>query len=421
MPTEITMPRLSDTMSEGTVAKWRKQVGETVAKGEILVEIETDKATMELESFQQGVLGSIIIEEGQTVPIGEPIGLMVAPGEEIPPRPTAAATQEQLSSPLEATNAPPLAGPERARAAASAAAGGRVRVSPLARRLAEEQGVDLGQLAGTGPGGRVTREDVEAYLQGRSPAQAPAVPAAGPQAGPAPTPFPGLTEEEELVPLSSMQRTIANRTLESKAAAPHFYVTSEIDMAEAVALRRSINAALGEGAGVSFNDMVLKAVATALHSFPEVNASYRDGRLVRYKGVHVGFAVAIPDGLVVPVVRNADQKSLAQIAQEARELIEKARNRRLSLQEMEGSTCSISNLGMYDVDQFTGIINQPNAAILAIGSIIRKPVVKDEEIVISDRMRVTLSCDHRVFYGAEAAQFLREVKRILERPMLLVL
>ena len=416
MATEIVMPRLSDTMSEGTVGKWLKREGEQVEKGEILAEIETDKATMELESFHSGVLGRILIPEGKTVPIGVPIAILVAPGEEVSSEaavlsPTALATAEQVSAglappgtlPIEPHAAPPLAPQERG--------DGRVRVSPLARRLAEERGIDLRQVEATGPGGRITREDVEAFLQ------RPRAPEVSPQ--PAPTAFPGPAEEEELVPLSTMQQTIVRRMLESKAAAPHFYVTSDIDMSEAVAFRRSLNAALGEGQHVTFNDLVVKAVAMALRSFPAANASYREGQFVRHQAIHVGVAVAIPDGLVVPVIRNTDRKTLGEIARESRELADKARNRRLTLQEMEVSTFSITNLGMYDVDQFTGIINLPNAAILGVGSITRKPVVKDEQIVISDRMRVTLSVDHRVLYGAEAAQFLREVKRILEHPSLL--
>ncbi|MBI2887384.1 MAG: 2-oxo acid dehydrogenase subunit E2 [Chloroflexi bacterium] len=425
MPTEIVMPRLSDTMSEGTVAKWRKQVGDRLAKGDTLVEIETDKATMELEVFEPGVLGRILVPEGQMVPVGVPIALVLAAGEELPAEqaaptaPTSAPTAAPAAAPPQATglalapDAPPEAQPPPA--------AGRVRASPLARRLAEEQGVDLSRVAGTGPDGRVTREDVEAFLQRPAAEQAPT-----PEVAPTPLPvaaaaFPGLVEEEELVPLSTMQRTIVARMLESKAASPHFYVTSEIDMAEAVAFRRSLNEALGEGQGATVNDLVVKAVALALRQHPDANAAYRDGQMVRFKHVHVGIAVAVPNGLVVPVIRHADQKSLRQIASEARELVEKARNRRLTIQEMEGSTFSVTNLGMYGVDQFTGIINQPNAAILAVGAIVRKPVVKEEQIVISDRMRVTLSVDHRVFYGATAAEFLRDVKSILEHPLRLVL
>ncbi len=421
MATEITMPRLSDTMSEGTIAKWRKQVGEKVDKGDILVEIETDKATMELEAFQAGVLGLITVGEGETVPIGESIGLMVAPGEEVP-----------AAAPAAPATAPASAGPAPASEAAATAVAaappvvpdspegpegdGRIRVSPLARRIASEQGADLRQIAGTGQGGRITRDDVEAYLTHPAAASAAPMPAAK-------MAFPALEESEgeELANLSSMQRTVVQRMLESKAAAPHFYVTSEIDMTEAVNLRRSLNEALGEGRGVSFNDMIVKAAARALRAVPQVNRSYRDGKMVSYRHVHVGVAVAIPDGLVVPVVRHADHKSVAQIAADTNEIIERARNRKLSPQDMEGSTFSITNLGMYDVDQFTGIINQPNAAILAVGSIVKKPVVKNDQIAVSDRMRVTMSCDHRAVYGADAASFLKELKRILEHPLLLLL
>ncbi|MEK7215224.1 MAG: dihydrolipoamide acetyltransferase family protein, partial [Chloroflexota bacterium] len=330
MATEITMPRLSDTMFEGTVAKWRKQVGDQVAKGEIVVEIETDKATMELESFQSGILGRIVVPEGQTVPIGETIALLTAPGETLaaaeatpaPPTPTASAARAAAAAPATPAPSPIPATPEPE---------GRLKVSPLARRLAQEQQVDLRRVSGTGPGGRIVREDVEGFVQQRdvpSPAQTIAASAA----------FPGLDDAEEVMQLSSMQRTIVQRMLDSKAAAPHFYVTSEIDMAEAVALRKAINAALPEGQGVSFNDMVVKGVALALMAVPEVNSAYRDGKFVRFKSAHVGVAVAIPDGLVVPVIRHAQRKTLAQIAAEAKETIEKARTRKLALADMEGST-----------------------------------------------------------------------------------
>lgn len=420
MATEITMPRLSDTMSEGTVAKWRKRVGEPVEKGEIVVEIETDKATMELEAFQSGVLGRIVVPEGQTVPIGETIALLAAPGETLP---EAAATPPASAAPAASVNPAGASAAAATKAttvtAPATPADGRIKASPLARRVAGEQGVDLGRVTGTGPGGRIVREDVEGFVAQRSLAAETAPAAAG--AVSAATLFPGLEDGEETIALSSMQRTIVQRMLESKGAAPHFYVTSEIDMTEAVALRRQINGALPDGQGISFNDMVVKGVGLALRAVPEVNSAYRDGRFVRFKGVHVGVAVAIPDGLVVPVIRHADRKSLVQIGADTKDLIEKARTRKLAIPDMEGSTFSITNLGMFDVDQFTGIINQPNAGILAVGAITRKPVVKDDQIVIADRMRVTVSADHRVLYGADAARFLRELKRILEHPMLLVL
>ncbi len=425
MANEITMPRLSDTMTEGTVSKWRKQIGEKVEKGDILVDIETDKATMELEAFQAGVLGRIVVNEGATVPIGELIALLVAPGEELPAdtgaaAPAAAVAPAAQPAP-EAAPAPALAptpmtaveaSPEPMPPAPDSATGARLRVSPLARRLAEERGIDLRQVAGTGPLGRIVRADIESFQPGSG--------AAASQAS-MPVAFPGLSEEVEYVQLTSMQQTIVRRMMDSKLNAPHFYVTSEIDMTEAVAFRRSINEAQPEGQGVSFNDLVIKAAALAIRSYPAVNSSYIDGQFVRYKAINVGIAVAIPDGLVVPVLRHADMKGLSQIAAEAKDLIDRARTRKLSLQEMEGSTFSITNLGMYDVDNFSGIINSPNAGILAIGAIVKKPVVKNDQIVVADRMRVTISCDHRVLYGADAALYLREVKRVLEHPALLAL
>ena len=304
------------------------------------------------------------------------------------------------------------ASPQPMPPASDSATGARLRVSPLARRLAEERGIDLRQVAGTGPVGRIVRADIDSFQQGSGTAAS---------QGSMPVAFPGLSEEVEYVQLTSMQQTIVRRMMDSKLNAPHFYVTSEIDMTEAVAFRRSINEAQPEGQGVSFNDLVIKAAALAIRSYPAVNSSYIDGQFVRYKAINVGIAVAIPDGLVVPVLRHADMKGLSQIAAEAKDLIDRARTRKLSLQEMEGSTFSITNLGMYDVDTFSGIINSPNAGILAIGAIVKKPVVKNDQIVVADRMRVTISCDHRVLYGADAALFLREVKRVLEHPALLAL
>ncbi len=421
MATNIVMPRLSDTMSEGTVGKWLKHEGDQVQKGDIIAEIETDKANMEMESFYSGVLARILIPEGQTVPIGQTIAILTAPGEGVP-------ADAPVASPPVAAPVPPAAPASTTAPVAPAAHAApvpaqqapqaeRLRVSPLARRLAEEHNVDLQLVRGTGPSGRITQDDVQAFI---SQPPAPSI-----TSEPMPLPvssgaaFPGLTEEDEVITPSTMQQTILRRMLDAKAAAPHFYVTSEIDMTDAVAFRTSVNAAVGEGVRITFNDIVVKAAAMAIKAFPQVNASVQDGKFLRHKAINIGVAVAIPNGLVVPSVRNADQKGLGQIARETRELAEKARNRRLTLQELEGSTFSITNLGMYDVDQFTGIINLPNAAILAVGSITKKPVVKNDQIVIADRMRVTLSVDHRILYGADAAQFLQELKRILEHPGLL--
>ena len=419
MATNIEMPRLSDTMSEGTIAKWRKAVGEQVNKGDIIVEIETDKATMDLEAFHPGILGRILVNEGDTVAIGVPIAILVAPGEAVPdvaPASVPVAKPAEAPAPALAPVAAPPPVPLTP-AAAPLAPVGRVNVSPLARRLAEESGVDLRQLRGTGPSGRIIRADVEAAVRsGGTRLGAPSGGLPGIQV----TSSPPLDGDDDVTP-TTLQQTVVRRMLESKLA-PEFFVTSEIDMTAAIAFRRDANASLPEGAGVSFNDLIVRAVALALKQNPKVNASYAGGKFRMHTQVNVGIAVAMPDGgLVVPVVKAADSYSLTGLAAAARDLIERARAKKLALADMEGSTISISNLGMFDVDQFTGIINQPNAAILAIGAIVKKPVVKNDHVVVGDRLRITMTCDHRVLYGADAAIFLRDVKRYLEQPLLLVL
>jgi pyruvate dehydrogenase E2 component (dihydrolipoamide acetyltransferase) len=446
MPKDVVMPRLSDTMSEGTVAKWRKRVGDEVKKGEIIAEIETDKATQDLESYDSGILTQILVNEGETVPLGTTIAVIAAPNEvqangggAAPAVPGAPA-----APPPSPTRAAPAAAVPTAAAAAPAPVreeGERIKASPVARRLAQEHGVDLAAVSGTGPEGRIVKEDIEHYLAQRAaapPAAAPAAPAAppvAPTAPPVPAPeapvpveaaaAPAAEEGVEYFQLNRMQQTIARRMVQSRREAPYFYATTEIDMGEAGRFRRSLNEALAGETSVSFNDLVVKACALALQKFPVVNASWADGQLALHKAINVGFAVAVPaeqgpGGLVVPVIRNADQKSLRQIAMEAKALIEKARNNRLSETDMAGATFSISNLGMYDIDQFTAIISPPQSAILAVGAIVKKPVVKDDQIVVGERMRVTLSVDHRVIYGLTAAQFLQELKRILEHPLTMV-
>ena len=295
--------------------------------------------------------------------------------------------------------------------------GERQRVSPVARRLAEEHGVDLRRVQGSGPGGRITKEDVEAAAQQKTQPQAAAT--APTREARQPTARP--TGEVEVVELSKLQTTVAMRLAQSAFSAPHFYVTSEIAMDDAVRLRQMFNEAVDKSEAISLNDLIVKAVAMALTKFPEVNASWADGRIERKRDINIGIAVGLPDRLIVPVLRNADQKSLKDIAKESKQLIERARTNKASAQDYMGNTFSISNLGMYDVDQFTAIINPPDSGILAIGAIEDKPVVKDGQIVPGKRMRVTLSVDHRVFYGVTAAQFLQEVKRLLQSPMALVL
>ena len=441
MPAEVVMPRLSDSMEEGKVVRWLKKVGEPVQKGEPLAEIETDKATMEMEAYDSGTLERVLVDEGQSAPVGEPIAYIREAQEARPAAPSAerAAALPVQPSPRERIpqEAPVQAGlaemprPGEAQAPAAPTPMERIKASPIARRLAEEHGIDLGKLRGTGPDGRITKEDVEAYIRPAQPQVAAVAPPvaegapapAPPRPAPPPTPAPAApAAEAEIVGLSRMQATIAKRMAESKARVPHFYVTTEVDMGEASKLRRALNETLAEqGIKLSFNDLVVKAAALALRRFPEVNAFYREDAIERHKSINVAVAVALPDGLVTPVIHNADQKSLVQIAADARGIEERARSGRLAAGDYEGGTFTVSNMGMYDVDEFMAIINPPQSAILAIGTIAPKPVVADGQIVIAERMRASLSADHRVFYGVTAAEFLREFKRLLESPLNLLL
>jgi len=466
----VQMPRLSDSMETGKILRWLKKEGEDVKKGEPLVEIESDKANIEVEAYASGKLSKIVVPEGESAPIGAviaEIGDGAAASKTAPQGQAPAAEPRQDSRPA-AAEAPkaqataPAAHVAQANRAAAATAqtaadaggeqyphggpddrtevgaaaqaalnvirrpveqedGERQRVSPVARRLAEEHGVDLRRVQGTGPGGRITKEDVEAAAQQKGqarPAATAAVPSPSREARPA-TARP--TGEVEVVELTKLQTTVAMRLAQSMFSAPHFYVTSEIAMDDAVRLRQMFNEAVDKSETISLNDLIVKAVALALTKFPEVNASWADGRIERKRDVNIGIAVGLPDRLIVPVLRNADQKSLKEIATESKQLIERARANKAAAQDYVGNTFSISNLGMYDVDQFTAIINPPDSGILAIGSIEDKAVVKDGQVVPGKRMRVTLSVDHRVFYGVTAAQFLQEVKRLLQSPMALVL
>jgi pyruvate dehydrogenase E2 component (dihydrolipoamide acetyltransferase) len=458
----VQMPRLSDSMETGKILRWLKKEGEQVQKGEPLVEIESDKANIEVEAYASGKLSKILVPEGESAPIGAVIAEIgdrtSAPAAEMAPAAQAQAGAEPPKP--QATRAEaPVAQAEKAEAAtaqAAANAGGeqyphggpddrtevgaaaqaalnvirrptepdngeRQRVSPVARRLAEELGVDLRRVQGTGPGGRITKEDVEAAAQQNTQPQPAAARTAVAPTREARQPTARPSGEVEVVELSKLQTTVAMRLAQSAFSAPHFYVTSEIAMDDAVRLRQMFNEAVDKSEAISLNDLVVKAVALALTKFPEVNASWADGRIERKRDINIGIAVGLPDRLIVPVLRNADQKSLKDIAKESKQLIERARTNKASAQDYLGNTFSISNLGMYDVDQFTAIINPPDSGILAIGSIEDKAVVKDGQVVPGKRMRVTLSVDHRVFYGVTAAQFLQEVKRLLQSPMALVL
>jgi pyruvate dehydrogenase E2 component (dihydrolipoyllysine-residue acetyltransferase) len=408
---KVVLAKLSPTMEEGTIVKWNKKEGDAVKVGDVLAEIETDKANMEMEALGAGVLRKVLVPAGGKAPVGALIGVIAEPNEDIgallaAAPPAAAAPAAPAPSPPAAPSAPVQAvppPPAAAAPAAPAAAAGRVKSSPLARSIAAQRNIPIEQVSGSGPGGRVIKRDVESWSGARPAAAAPLAP-----------PAPSVVAGQE-IPLSNMRRTIAKRLSESKFTAPHFYVTVEIAMDAAVALREQL--LKGEDQKVSFNDLVVKACAKALTRFPAVNASWGGDKIVTHGEVHVGVAVAIPDGLIVPVVRNADRKSVLDIAREVKDLAGRARERKLKPEEFTGSTFSVSNLGMMDVSEFTAIINPPESAILAVGAVKQVPVVDDGRIEVGHRMKVTMSSDHRVIDGATAAQFLGEVRRLLENPV----
>jgi pyruvate dehydrogenase E2 component (dihydrolipoamide acetyltransferase) len=444
---DLVMPRLSDSMEEGTVLQWLKSVGDEVAVGDELVEIETDKANMAYEADVAGTLTEILVSEGETVPIGTPIARV---GDSAEGSEASAADERGISAsaagPVAAGNPPPpavaeassgavpptappagetseAAAPTTAKDAPADGDGHRPKASPLARRLAKEQGLDLSQLEGSGPGGRIVKADVEKAKAGpvgeagSEPATArPPVPAA--EGPPTETAKGQVTYEE----LSKTQQVIARRMAESKATAPHFYLRASVDMSQAVEGRAQVKARAREGDVIpSFNDMVVKACALALRDHPRANGAYRDGRFELYSRVNVGVAVAAEDALVVPTVFDADRKGLRQIATESRELAVKVREGRITPPELSGATFTVSNLGMYGIDGFSAVINPPQAAILAVGAIEERPVVRDGEIATAHLMQVDLACDHRILYGAPAAEFLARVRALLEEPLSLAL
>ena len=405
---EVVMPRLSDSMEEGTVLQWLKQVGDEVSVGDELVEIETDKANMAYESDVAGTLSEILVQEGETVAIGTPIA-RVGEGSEAPSQ-----DGEGSAAPATGPDTPPA---EEAINAAPPApnGGGRPKASPVARRIAKEKGLDLSGLQGSGPGGRIVKVDVE-----RAEAPEAPKPAARPSvAAPAPETAKGAVTYEDL---SKLQSTVSRRMAESKATAPHFYLEAEVDMSRLVAARAQIKAGAKEGDVVpSFNDMVVKACALALGEHPRANGAYRDGRFELYSRVNVGVAVAARDALVVPTIFDADQKNLRQIATDARTLAQRVRDEQITPPELSGATFTVSNLGMFGIDSFAAVINPPQAAILAVGAITERPVVRDGQHTSAHLMRVNLACDHRILYGAPAAEFLARVRALLEEPLALAL
>lgn len=410
----VRMPKLSDTMTEGVVAAWLKKVGDAVESGELLAEIETDKATMEFESFFDGVLLHIGVEQGQTAPVDSLLCVLGEEGEDIsailsgaeapaaaPAAPAAAPEPAPAPAPAPVPVAAPVpAAPVPAPEPAPVSASGRVKASPLAKRLAEERGMNIATIPGSGEGGRIIKRDVEHFH-----------PAAAPVAAAAPAGTERFTEE----PVSQMRKTIARRLAESKFTAPHFYLTVSIDMSTAMAARKEINAS-GE-VKVSFNDMVVKAAALALKKHPAVNSSWLGDRIRYNEHVHIGVAVAVEDGLLVPVVRHANEKSLSSIGGEVKDFAGRARDKKLQPADWEGNTFTISNLGMFGIEEFTAIINPPDACIMAVGGIQEQPVVKNGAVVPGHVMKVTLSCDHRVVDGATGAAFLNDFKAFLESPV----
>ncbi|WP_410875958.1 dihydrolipoamide acetyltransferase family protein [Nocardia sp. A7] len=417
---EIVMPRLSDTMEDGVVSAWLKQVGDQITRGEIVAEIETDKALMELEAYDDGVLERIIAEPGVRVPIGEPIAI-VGDGT------TSTTATAMTPSSVAASAADSTAqndGPQRDSPSATVTGAPRtgvVKSSPLARKIARELQVDMDAVVGTGPGGRVTKRDVEvAHSAGAAAVIAPTT--AAPDTSVVAVPHVPASEDFEEVALTNIQRVSAIRLTESKQQAPHFYVTSAIDVTELFAFRARINATLdaaGDGK-VSVNDLLVKAVAVALGKQRSINVSFAGDKLLRHKGIHIGIAVATPVGLLVPVIRDADRKSVSEIATESRDKASRGRDRKLRAEEMSGGTFTISNLGMFGIEQFTAVINSPESAILAVGAAADELRLDNDEVVARKILRVTLSADHRAIDGAVAAQFLATLKELVENPLRIV-
>jgi pyruvate dehydrogenase E2 component (dihydrolipoamide acetyltransferase) len=438
------MPKMSDTMEEGVLVAWNAEEGQAVSAGDVIAQVETDKATMDLEVYDDGVLLKQVVPAGSSVPIGALIAVLGKEGED--PAPVlekyavaagGGAEPERREPPAEVADAQPSAVDEApadvpappAQPGGDGAAGtapppadpdARIKASPLARRMAGERGVDLSRIAGSGPEGRIVRRDVEAAAAGGATTDRPPAPARRPEAVPA-----GGSDGYEAVPISQMRKSIAKRLSASKFTSPHFYLTVQVEMDRAVEARERL-VAIAEARGearVSYNDLITKACALALRRHPAVNSSYmeEEGEIRRHRGVHVAVAVAIDEGLLTPVVRDADRKGLLEIAEETRDLAERARARKLDPSEWEGSTFTTSNLGMFGIEEFTAIINPPNACILAIGTLRDEPVVRDGAVVPGKRMALTLSCDHRVVDGATGASFLKDVVALLQDPVAMLL
>ena len=456
MAVEVTMPQMGADMTEGTLVRWFKNVGDAVSRGEVIAEIETDKANVELEAFESGTLIKVIAAEGEVVPVGEVIALLGEPNEvapdveRMPPAETparrkidpeekaridvqpSAETQEQAEHgpapepPSEREEAPAAYARTTAesRNGASQPSNGRVRISPVARRIAEEAGLDFSRLTGTGPDGRILRRDVEQAIEGRG--GAPAAPAPAPVTAPAPAPAPAPATARQQQPaaatgLSKMRQAIARRMTQSKTTAPHYYLTLDIDMTDALDFRKQLNAAATDEQKVSINDLVVKACAIALERHPKFNAEFHEEGLAMHPRINVCIGIALDDGLIAPAILDCQNKTLGRIAVEAKDLIERAKEGRLRADEYSEGTFTITNLGAYGVETLIGIINPPQAAILGVGSVMPQPAVREGQVVVRQLMKVALSADHRVTDGAEGARFIKEIQGLLEQPASLAL
>jgi pyruvate dehydrogenase E2 component (dihydrolipoamide acetyltransferase) len=436
MATEIPMPRLSDTMERGTVARWAKKEGDSIAEGEVLADIETDKATMELESYETGVLLKILVQEGESAELGAPIALVGEAGETVEapqtngdaPAERAQPEAEQAPAEAPATEPAPAASqapppPPRANGG-GVGGGGELRASPIARRMAADAGLDLRPLAGkgSGPDGRIVKVDIERLAAEGATARASAAPPTTPRSAPPAAPVPGAWEGVEGTKPSAMQRAVARRMTESKQNVPHFYLQSEVDMTRAIELRREINRSLGDGGTkVSINDLIIRACAVSLIEHPQFHRSWLGDRIVQHERAHVGIAVALDDGLIVPVLRDADRMTLTEIAAATKDIVARARSGKVRQREIEGGTFTISNLGMFGVTSFEAIINPPEPGILAVGRTIERPVILDGQVVGRPIMAVTLSVDHRAASGADGARLLQSIVRRLEGGVTLLL
>jgi len=431
---EVTMPQMGADMVEGTLVRWLKQVGDRVERGEAIAEIETDKATVELEAFQSGTILKLVASEGDIVPVGDVIAVLGEPGE-VPPevqrKPVPPPAKREIEPEVRAAAARP-AEPAETVASAAVAEDGRIRISPVARKIALEAGIDVRALRGSGPDGRILRRDVEAAIAARQagagteptreeamPAAVPATASARPPAARPVAPAPAAAGER--VEVGKIRRAIAHRMTLSKQTQPHYYLTLDIDMTDALAFRAQLNAGLPEGQKVTINDLIVKACALALERHPKFNAAYTEDVLQMHERINICIGIALDEGLIAPAVLDCQAKSLGRIAQETKDLIERARAGRLTAAEYGEGTFTITNLGAYGVETLIGIINPPQAAILGVGSVMPKPVVRDGEVVVRQVMKVALSADHRVTDGAEGARFITEIRAILEQPATLAL